>query len=352
MDPVLALVLYYNLIMPSTTRNYTNAEISEYLQNIATAYEIKRKNKFRVTAYQNAADTVSSYPENIYHLWLKDPKSLDHVPNIGPSIIKKIDYFFKFGRINPKIIKNINPLVFTFTKINGIGPLIARKLTQNLKFSPNPVRALDQLVAYAQKNKISALPAFGERSQKLILDNTLAFLGRQTRLPLAAAQKLAQLIIAYLQKKFPQIKFIPLGSLRRQTPTVGDIDLAAAANNPQSILTHFIAYPKSVQTISLGQQEASIRLLHDIHVDLMVKPPQSFGALLQHLTGSRQHNILLRKHALKLGYSLSEYGIKNIKTRKTYRFDSEEKFYNFLGFKWIPPQERVGENELFKYQNK
>ncbi len=333
--------------------NYTNAYVSEFLTNIATAYEIKKKNRFRIIAYQNAADTILTYPKSLYELWQKDPKLIDEVPNIGPAILKKIDYLFKNQEIYPptqKILNSLHPAVFTFTKINGIGPLIAYKLTQNLKFSQSPEKALDQLISYCQKGKIRTIPTLGEKSEALILDNTLSFLGRNRRMPLKEAEKLSTKIISYLQKQFPSIKFIPLGSLRRQSATIGDIDIAAASDNSQPILDYFLNYPDSVQTIIRGQDKASIRLLHDVHVDLMVKPPISFGALLQHFTGSRQHNILLRRHALKLGYSLSEYGIKDQKTEKINQFSSEEKFYNFLHLRFIPPQERLGEKELEKYK--
>jgi DNA polymerase (family X) len=332
---------------------YTNAEVSEYLTNIATAYEIKNKGRFRIIAYENAADTILTYPESLYNLWLKDPKLLDSIPNIGPSILKKIDYLFKTGKPYPtlkKVFTGIHPAVFTFTKINGIGPEIAHKLTQNLKFPRSPEKALDQLIIYCQKNKIRNIPTFGEKSEFSILDNTLSFLGRKNRMPLQIARHLASKIISYLHRRFPQIEFIPLGSLRRQSTTVGDIDIACASDKSSDIIGYFLQYPDTVQVIAKGKDKASIRLLHDIHVDLMVKPAVSFGALLQHFTGSRQHNILLRKHALKLGFSLSEYGIKDLKTGKIHQFTNETDFYNFLGLSFIPPQSRTGENELEKYK--
>lgn len=332
---------------------FTNSQVAEFLQNIATAYEIKQKNRFRIVAYQNAAETILTYPENLYELWLKDPKNPDLIPNIGPAILKKIDYLFKTGKIYPptqKILSSLHPAIFTFEKINGIGPLIAYKLTQNLKFSKNPQKALDQLINYAKKDKIKNLPTFGEKSQKMILDNTLSFLGRNKRMSLKEAQSVANRIISYLKKYFPKIEFVTLGSLRRQQSTVGDIDIAAAANNSQKIITQFLEYPQSVQTIIRGQDKASLRLLHDIHVDLMIKPKSGFGALLQHFTGSRQHNIILRRHALKLGYSLSEYGIKDLKTGKLHLFDNEVDFYKFLKLNYIPPQKRLGEGELDEYK--
>lgn len=332
---------------------YTNAEVSEFLTNIATAYEIKGKTKFQIAAYQNAADTVLTYPKLLFDLWQKDPQSLDNIPNIGPSILKKINYLFKTGQPYPSlklIFSGIHPVVFTFTKINGIGPINAFKLTQHLKFSQSPDQALDQLVRYCQQGKVKTIPTFGEKSESSILDNTLSFLGRKNRLPLLTAQKLSQKIITYLKTKFPETEFISLGSLRRLSSTVGDIDIAAAGVKPKPILDYFLNYPDSVQTIAKGKNKTSIRLLHDVHVDLMVKPPSIFGALLQHFTGSRQHNILLRKHALKLGFSLSEYGIKDRKTGVIHHFDNETAFYHFLGLKFIPPQDRAGENELETYK--
>jgi len=334
------------------SKEFSNYQIAEYLSKIAIAYEIKNKDRFRIMAYQNAAETILNYPEKLYELWQKDPKNLDYIPHIGPSILKKIDYLFKTGKNYPtlkKVFADIHPAVFTFEKIDGIGPLIAHKLTQTLKFSRHPSKALDQLIAYCQKGKIRNIPSFGEKSEKLILDNTLSFLGRQKRMTHKKALKLANKIIPYLQSRFPETKFVPLGSLRRQHETVGDIDIAGASNNPSEIINYFLEYPDIVQIISRGKNKASIRLLHDVHVDLMIKAPSSFGALLQHFTGSKQHNILLRRHALKLGYSLSEYGIKEIKTGILHKFSNEKKFYSFLKLKYIPPEERVGGNELEKY---
>lgn len=332
---------------------YTNNDVALHLYDIATAYEIKHENRFRIISYENAADIIQSYHQDIYELWQQDPENLKKIPHIGQAIFKKINYLFKHHKPHPRTLqalKGIHPAVFTFTKINGIGPLNADKLTTNLKFSTDPVKALEQLIKYAQTGKIRDIPTFGEKSEIAILNSTLSFMGRTKRMPLKTAQKLADTIIDYLHQKFPQVKFIPLGSLRRQSESVGDIDIAAPYTDAQPIIDHFLAYPESVQTIAKGENKASIRLIHDVHVDLMIKPPHSFGALLQHFTGSRQHNVLLRKYALSMGYSLSEYGIKDIKTGQLHEFNSEEKFYNFLKLNFIPPPERTGDNELEAYK--
>lgn len=335
--------------MDLKSETYSNSDIAEYLTNIATALEIKGKNRFKIAAYQNAADSILTFPESVQEIWQKNPQLLDQVPGVGESILKKLDYLFRYHKIYPSIIKinrGIHPAVFTLTKINGVGPKIAHKLTQKLKFPKNPEKALEKLIYYAETDKISRIPTFGKKSQSMILENTLGFVGRKHRLPLTKAKIIANNLISYLQLKFPKIEFYPLGSLRRQSTTVGDIDIAAKSQESKKILDYFINYPLSVQTIDLGLKKASIRLKDDIRVDIMVQPAKSFGSLLQHLTGSKQHNIILRRHALKLGYSISEYGIKDLSTKKIYTFDNEENLYRFLHLSYIEPQKRLGENEV------
>jgi DNA polymerase (family 10) len=332
---------------------YTNNEIAELLTNIATAYEIKKKNFFRIVSYQNAAETILTYPKPIQEVWEKDRKLLDNIPSIGEHIMEKLDYLFKYNKYHPDIIKafkGIHPAVFTFTKINGIGPRIAYVLTRNLKFSEKPLKALDQLMNYAKEGKIRGLPRFGQKSEQAILENTLHFLGQHRRLDFKEANEIAQNIINYMKKKFPDVEFIPLGSLRRHSATVGDIDIAAKSENTEDILSYFVSYPNNIQTISKGPKKASIRIYHDIRVDLMVQPPKTFGSLVQHFTGSRQHNILLRRYAQSMGLSVSEYGIKDLNTGKNYTFENEVDLYNFLKLAYIEPDKRVGEFEIDEAQ--
>lgn len=335
---------------------YTNSEIAEFLTNIATAYEIKRKNFFRIVSYQNAAETIISHSKPIQELWEKDKKSLDELPGIGQSILEKIDYLFTHNKPHPYIqraFKNIHPAVFTFTKINGVGPKIAYKLTKSLIFSKKPLKALDQLTKYAKEGKIRNLSTFGDRSEKAILENTLAFLGKTKRLEYDQASQIAMDIISYLKEKFSDVEFVPLGSLRRHAETVGDIDIAAKSDLTQEILNRFVLYPNNIQTIVKGPKKASIRIYRDTRVDLMVQP-QSFGSLIQHFTGSKQHNILLRRYAQNLGFSVSEYGIKELSTQKLFTFENETDLYHFLKLEYIKPEKRVGENEIelaYKWYN-
>ena len=335
--------------MINRSKIYSNSDIAEILQNIATAYEIKGKDFFRIKSYQDAAETIISYPKSIQKLFQKDPALVDNIPSIGPNIFKKISYLLKKNKLHPDIIKafkNIHPAVFTFTKINNIGPKIAYTLTKKLKFSKNPIISINQLIKYAQKQKIRNWPHFGEKSEQSILENSLAFLGQSRRLEYIEAKKISDKIIKFLQQKFPQIEFIALGSLRRQSSTVGDIDIAAKSTKPTEILQYFVSYPDNIQTLDIGTKKASIKIYPDIRVDIMVQPAKNFASLVQHFTGSRQHNILLRKYALSLGLSISEYGIKDLKTGKIHTLKNEKDLYHFLKLEFIKPQFRIGENEI------
>lgn len=333
-------------------RSYTNTEIADFLQKIATAYEIKEKSFFRTTSYQNAADTVLTYPESIFEIWQKDPKLLDAIPGIGESILKKLDFLFRHNKPSDsvlKALKNIHPAVFVLNKINTIGPKTAYVLTQKFKFEKkDPVRIVDQLIEYARSGQIQKIPHLGEKSEKSILENSLLFLGQKKRMSFKEAKKVSDEIISYLKQKFPTVEFYPLGSLRRMAQSVGDIDIAAKSEKSDQLLEHFVQYPQSIQTIVQGPKKASIRIKNDIRVDLMVQPAKTFGSLLQHFTGSKQHNIELRKYAQILLYSLSEYGIKNVKTGATYEFTDEKSLYNFLRLCYIEPKDRLGEDEIEK----
>ncbi len=340
--------------MPVKLISYSNQEIAEILTNVAVAYELKNKNRFRIISYQNAADTIATYPHSVYEIWTKNHQAINDIPGIGEAIMGKLNFLFTKGKFHhhwQAAFKGLHPAIFTFIKINGIGPKTAHILTQNLKFSRRDMtKALEELIIYAQNGKLRNLPKLGEKSENDILTNTQNFIGRKEKMPLSLAQAIADNVVSYIKKQFPSLEIQPLGSLRREAPLVGDIDIAVQSDNASPILDYFIHYPLSVQTIAKGEKKASLRIKNDIRIDIMVQPKNSWGSLLQHFTGSKQHNIKLREYASKLGLSLSEYGIKDITTGTVHQFDNETSFYNFIGLNFIPPQDRLGENEIETYQ--
>jgi len=323
--------------------HYTNSEIANFLEKIAIAYELKKKNRFRIVAYQNAADFIRNYPESLETIWQNNKMDLDNVPGIGEAILKKLDYLFTHHKNPPKVqtlFNSINPAIFVLSEIDGIGPQIAHKLTQHLKFPKDRMKIINKLIYYASKNKIATIPTFGKKSQSLFLKNAKEYIGNVERMPYNIANKLATEIIDYLKQKFPKYEILALGSLRRKTPTIGDIDIAACSPKSTEIIEYFVNYPSSYGTFDRGPKKASIKLKGNIRVDLMVEPKENWGDLVQHFTGSKEHNIELRRFALKKGLSISEYGVKDLKTGKLHKFDNEIDLYKFLDYPYPLPENR------------
>ncbi len=207
------------------------------------------------------------------------------------------------------------------------------------------------LITKAKNHEIAKIPTFGEKSEQDILTALLEYkegFGKTTRMVLPFAGEVAQKILDYLKKSPDVIKAVPLGSLRRMMPTVGDIDIAVATNEPKKAIEHFANYPYKERVIEKGDASSSILTSGGRQIDLMVQPIEGFGALLQHFTGSKNHNVRLREHALKIGLSLSERGIKQLRTKnqELKRYDTEEKFYEALGMDWIPPEIREDKGEV------
>lgn len=333
-----------------TYKIMTNLQVAELLRSVAAALELSEgDNRFRIIAYERAADAIEHSSSEVKDLW--DDQKLSELAGVGEGIASSLDELFRTGKVKHflQILKPFPPALFVLLKVPGIGPKKAYKLCQALGISVAH-SALSKLEKLAKKGRIRDLPGFGAESETDIIKGLEEFKGRSRRLLLPVAQDIADQIIAWLQK-CPQVERAdPLGSLRRQASTVGDVDISAASNDPQVVIEHFKNYPKKLRVLEAGVHTASFILPNEYQVDLMVQPPASYGSLLQHFTGSKHHNVALREYALKKGYSLSEYGIKKLPGGELKTFSSEESFYNFLGLQWIPPElrEDTGEIQLAK----
>ena len=318
-----------------------NTQIAELLRAIAAAYQLKdeEKNRFRIIAYQRAADAVEHASSELKDLW--DDGKLKEVPGIGESIASHLDELFRTGKSRhfEEVMKGLPREMFDLMEVPGIGAKTAYKLVTKIG-----IKSLEELEKAGKKGKIAELEGFGEESQSDILRSIEETKGRTKRhiLPYAAAN--AGRVIEWMLKSKVVKRADPLGSLRRQAATVGDIDIAVSSDNSKEALEHFVNYPKKTRVLEKGDRTASIVLPGGVQVDLMVQPPNAYGALLQHFTGSKHHNIALREYALKHGMSLSEYGIK-IKG-KLNKLANEEEFYKKLGMDWIPPELREDAGEI------
>ena len=336
-------------------KNYfNNQQICQLLKNVSAAYIVKKANPFKIKAYQEAAAAINHCSSELKDLW--DENKLTEVGGIGKTIASHLDELFRTGKVRhfQQVFKGLPKAMFVFRQIPGIGPKNAYRLCQELKISVSK-NALKRLEKAAQKGKIRNISGFGEKSEKEILKNLKQWQKtkqKKKRFLLSVAIDKAKQLVNYMKQCPETEKISVLGSLRRRTATIGDLDIAVASSHPLKVIKWFKKYPRCLKVLASGKKKATILLNSNIHLDLMVEPLNTYGSLLQHFTGSKKHNINLRKFARFKNYSLSEYGIKKIKKEKPdgrlKKFSQEKDFYHFLGLSWIPPELREGNLEIEK----
>lgn len=320
-----------------------NQEVARLLRAVAAAYEVKGESQFRIRAYDNAADSVEHATMEIKDLW--EEGRLQELPGIGSNIASHFQELFTSGRVKhfSRVFSDLPNAMFDLLEIPGIGPKTAYKLCRELKISSarDSVKRLSQA---AKAGKIRLLEGFGEESEAAILKGVEEYQRRENRMLLPVAGQLAEEIVDYMRQEKAVLRIDPLGSLRRRVATVGDVDLAVATRDAPKVIEHFRKFPNADKILAAGENTA--RLIHRSgrQIDIKTQDPEKYGALLQHFTGSKNHNIHLREVALEKGFSLSEHGIKMKGKLKDY--PDEQQFYKALGMDWIPPELREDSGEI------
>jgi len=351
------------------TEQFSNKQVAQLLHNIATAQLLKGHNRFRIIAYEKAADAIESLSREIYDIW-KEGK-LMRVSGIGANIGQGLDEYFRNdgqSKHFDSIIEGIPSSVFLLMHVPGIGPKKAFKLVIHFKLVDEKT-VIEDLKKIAKQGRIAELEGFGEKSERDIFQALEIFERkdkREERIPLAEATQIADEITKYMLKH-ELVKHVDvLGSLRRNVSTIGDIDIAICVyestyskrdypenrDNPyERIVNHFLKYPGKRSIEAAGRAKASILATGNIRIDLRVQPKASYGSMLQYFTGSKAHNIQLREYALRKGYTLNEHGLSQITNNKSQdtkrnQFENEEDLYSFLGLQYIPPEIREGSGEI------
>lgn len=328
----------------------TNNEIAELFRDVAASYSIKNEAKFRfqLLAYQNAADAIEGLSTQVQDLYREG--KLDQIPGIGKTLKERLEELLKTGKVAhfQEVMKGIPEPVFLLMKVPSIGPKKAYRLASEFKLNKNET-AIEDLKKVGEAGEIAKLEGFGEKSQTDILralDEYKKGFGKTTKMLLPYAGEIATDMIDYLKKDSNVKEALPLGSLRRRKPLVGDIDIAVVSKNPTKTIDHFTKYPRASRIIEKGPSGSSLLTTGGAQIDLLVLEPDQWGSLLQHFTGSKDHNVHLRELALKKGLSLNEKGIKNVKTEKLEKFSKEDDFYKKLGMDFIPPEMREDTGEI------
>lgn len=319
--------------------NFTNAHVAQLLRSVAAAYQIKGANRFQIAAYENAATAIENATSEVKDLW--EQKNLNEIPGIGEQLEEHLEELFTKGHVRhfDKAMDGIPQEVFSLLHIPGVGPKTALKLAES------GVTSVSDLQSRIEHGTLAS-HGWSEKSLETIEQGIASLAKREDRMLLPYATALSRQVLEYLTKCPYALHVQVLGSLRRRLSTIGDIDLAACSNDAGKVIEYFVKYPSAVYTIEKGDLRATIELANGRRIDLIVTKPPTFGALLQHLTGSKQHNIHLRTLAQKKGYSLSEHGIKQIRSGKTIPCESEDTFYRHLSMQTPPPELREDAGEI------
>ncbi len=325
-----------------------NKSIANILYETADLLEIDGQDSFRIRSYRNAAQAIENNTEQIKDI-IGEPKKVLAIPGIGKGMLINLQELFKDGSLSVQadLLKKYHPSMLQLLKIQGLGPK-----TIALIWSAHKVCDVDGVEKLAREGKIRELPRMGEKHEQKLLKAIEDYRRISGRFLIDAAEAEADKLTEYLAK-FPGIERItPAGSLRRGRETVGDLDIlvtgTACCDDQQraGAIEYVAKYPPLMDVIAKGDNKISFRLRSDMQVDVRLLPPESFGAAMQYFTGSKAHNVALRQRALKMGYTLNEYSLADLKTEKPVAGKTEEEIYARLKLDYIPPELRENLGEI------
>ena len=317
-----------------------NKEIAKILNEIADLLDIKGENEFRVRSYRNAARTISGLTENISQK-ASDKEEIRELPGIGESMAEKIEEIAKTGGISQldELKKEIPSSLVEIMKLEQMGPSRTKILNEELN-----VETIEDLKKAAEKGEIANLKGFGKKTTQNILREIEEYSqkGGSKRVKLHEAEEMIGPMIEYLEKKIEDITVA--GSFRRKKETVGDIDVLGISNDPAAAMNYFTGYEEVERVLAKGETKSSVKMRSDLQVDLRIFDKKSYGAAMIYFTGSKAHNIALRKIGQDIKLKINEYGV--YKGNKRLAGKSEKEIYDKLGLAWIEPELREDKGEI------
>jgi len=320
-----------------------NPEIADQFELLADLLELEGAESFRVIAYRRAATRMRDTSSSVAQLAL-DGKAKE-LQGIGKTIEEKIVQIVEHGEIEAlaKRKASIPPEVVRFMRLPGLGPKTAARIWKELGIS-----TLEELKAAAEGERLRALAGLGARSEEKILE-ALAF---QAGNPDAGRRLLGdglpavQAVVSLLREHPAAAAVSEAGSVRRRKETFRDLDIIATATDPAELTSYFTQLAWVVDVVAHGDTKATVVSTDGLRFDLRVVPPESFGNLLQHFTGSKEHNVAMREDAVRRGLSISEYGVTTVENGEVFASQDEDSVYAFLGYQPIPPELRENAGEL------
>jgi len=318
-----------------------NPDIARLFDEVADLLEIQDANPFRVRAYRNAARTIRDFPEPLQELVRAGTKDLTDIAGIGDDLAEKITEIVTKGELalRKQLAAKLPAGLLDLLRIPGLGPKRVKLLYKKLK-----VKSASDLSKALDQGKIQKLKGFGPK----IEEKMRAGLGQaqvtERRMLLNEAETQATALVAYLQAGGGVRQIAVAGSYRRRRETIGDLDILVTSDDSARVMDRFVAYGDVADVVSKGDTRSTVKLRGGLQVDLRAVEPAAYGAALQYFTGSKAHNVELRKIAQEHGYKLNEYGL--FKGTRRVAGQTEEEIYAKLGLEWIPPELREARGEI------
>jgi DNA polymerase (family X) len=322
-----------------------NAEIADQLDLLADISEILGEQSFRVIAYRRAATRIRETPGPVAELALSG-RATD-LPGIGKTIEQKVVEIVNDGEMHAltKRRQSVPDGVVEFLRLPGIGPKTAARIWTQLG-----VTTLDGLKAAAEQGRLRDLSGLGAKSEEKVLKALEAGAGRkpaaENRGLLGKALPAVKAIVEELTAHPAAIAVSEAGSVRRRRETVRDLDFIATSSDAPALIAAFCESEWVAEVVARGDTKATVVGYQGLRFDLRVVPPECFGNVLQHFTGSKDHNVALREEAQRRGFSISEYGVTTVETDEVVTHEDEESLYRYLGYGLIPPELRENGGEL------
>jgi len=325
-----------------------NPEIARILEEVADILEIQGANSFRVRAYRNATRTVETLTTPL-RKWVEEKRPLTDLPGIGKEMANHVREMVETGTLGfrDELLAEVPRSLIELMRLPGLGPKKAKKVYDELQ-----VGSVDELEAAAKEGRIAAIPGFGAKSQEKILAGIAEYRLHGSRVLLTDAERYLEPLLAYLRET-PEVERLEVaGSYRRRQETVGDIDLLAIASQPIPVMERFRGYPQVDKILMAGDTRSTIVLGSGLQVDLRVVPQECYGAALVYFTGSKEHNVKLRRRAVERGLRISEYGVFRVEERhqeedgELIAGREEADVYASVGLDWVPPELREDRGEI------
>ena len=319
----------------------SNQELSKILYEMSLLLDMQDV-PFKPRAYEKASLSIGALEEDVRDLYRQGGlKALEDIPDVGRGIAERIEEFLKTRHIkdHERMKKRVPVDLEGLKRIEGLGPKKIKLLWQKLK-----IRTVSDLEKAARAGKIRAIASLGEKTEANILQGIEFVKKGGGRFLLGDVFGLVKDIEARLAKLSGVERAIAAGSIRRMKETIGDADFLVVSSRPKPVMEYFVHMPEVAHVYARGETKALVRLKSALDCDLRVVPRESFGAALNYFTGSKDHNVALRKIAIARGYKLNEYGL--FKGRKVVAGRSEEELYQALGLRHIEPELRENFGEI------